>query len=509
MKEIDEQRDPVAGQESVESGNPDAGLVDQEDADIESTAVDDLDPETVIQLVESARSPADFTPQYVQSVELVLHAHLDHVMDAFREFRPDLALERIEEANQLRDRYAGLLESAAAEPEHPLSEELELRREIAEADDVMLGWFNNLANAMHMFRSGNWKEALEALDQRNEAPVVIFRDSSLSTFMSGQVAGAAEAVNAEIREAVKDYAGARAAFDRAADIFRETLAAAEADHPEMPRPDFQVDLCEAASRRVQLAQMLEVNEHGRAAEIAEAASKSFTTSADRLVAFDPDSELLLAPLLRASAQSLLAEMEEARAELALERADWDGAAGHAKHAAEHYEAAAKVALKSSLPPARVVQERMLNTAFSSGLQFRRRFEREKAAQERYQKAQAELDQLYRSIRGALTPAGVTVNNQADLVNSVHQQVEMVTRIEARAREVLREVPSSLEQVQIDADDRDRLAAEALELASSTDTGNDFLAKAKSFAEKLRTAIADTGEAAMPVLAVLKALSILP
>lgn len=507
MGEAEQERNPVTSEsESGAPGDPEVDIVDHQGAGDEAPS--DLDPEMVVRLVESACSPADLTPEYVKSVELVLHAQLDHALDAFREFRPDRALERIEEAKELRERYAGLLESAAAEPEHPLKGELDLHREIAEADDVMLCWINNLANAMHLFRSGNWREALEVLDQ-DEPLVVILRDTSLSTFMSGQVAGAAEAFNAEIREAVRDYAGARAAYDRAANVFRETLAKVEEDLPEAPRPDFQVDLCEAASRRVQLAQMLQANEYEHAAEIAKAASDGYTASADRLVAFDPGSASLLAPILRASAEALLAEMEEARAEIALEGAHWDSAAEHARHATERYEAAAKIVLNSSLPPARVIQERMLNTAFSSGVQFRRRFEREKAAQERYDDAQGELRQLYSSIRGALTPVGVTVNNQADLVNSVHQQVEMVTRIETHVREVLREVPNALELEQLDAVERKRLAAEALELASTTDTGSGFLARAKSFSERLREAIAATGEAAMPVLAVLKALSILP
>jgi hypothetical protein len=91
--------------------------------------------------------------------------------------------------------------------------------------------------------------------------------------------------------------------------------------------------------------------------------------------FDQESRLLMIPLIEAMAEEQLGRMEEAKAEVALEESDWGGAKAHAKQASAHYSEGGKTSLNSSLPTARVMQEKLLNTGFQWEVQFRRRLER--------------------------------------------------------------------------------------------------------------------------------------
>ncbi len=497
--------------ESCGTDAPGTHLAIDEEPDTTGEVVEQvgLDSVAAQQLVEGARSSEDFTDEYDRAVDFLEAAHVEQALLAMREYKPDTALEQIQEAQHLRAEYVTLLESARGESAHPLQGSFDALREFANAQCSVHAWLRNIAEALRKFRAGEYNQALQILDQPEKAVTVVLGDPTVLSVISATTAGTAETLSAEIRASVQDYAGARAAFDRAASLYRGLIEVILADSPDEAVPEFQVLICEASSKRMQLAQLLQSNDYRSAAEVASRSSEAFTAAADQMLEFDPSSASWLVPLLRSSAEEMLAKMEEARAEVALKQSMWELAEEHSRGAAEHYDGGGRAALSTSFPNARIVQEKLLNAGFNWGVQFRRRLEREQSTQKEREEAQRELKDLYSSIRGALAPAGITVNNQNELVNSVQQQVEIVTRVESHAREVLRELPAALSEVDVPLAEKEQLAAEALEMAGSSESGPGFLDKVKRFAGRLESTVATVGTVAAPVLAILKALAIIP
>jgi hypothetical protein len=467
-----------------------------------------LTVDSALLVVESTQDPNDFTLDYDQAVDLLEAQYVDQAMASIRETQPEDAASFLGQANQLRGKYLDLLESASTDAHHELHDDFGKLREFALAQQSLLNWLTELTDSLRRFRRGEWTLALETLNTQGQKVRENLDDAKIVSLLALIAAASGESLAGEIRSAVQDYGGARAAFDRAASLFQRANKTIVEDDPAATPTEYTIRYAEASALRAKLAQLLQANDYRGAAETARSAAAGFTATADLMLKEDPPSEALIAPLIRAYGHELLGKAQECEAEIALEHGDWSRASDHAKQAGQHYDEASKECLVSVLPVARVTQERMLNAGFIWGVQFRRRLDREKQARDRLEETEKELQEFYTSVRKALQPAGVTIKNQADAVNSVNQQVETVTRIENHARTVLREVPGALAEINLPEQERQELADEAVALANEPEGGPGFLKKVGNFASKLQATVVKTGEAAAPILALLKALAIL-
>ncbi|MFJ6951886.1 hypothetical protein [Micromonospora aurantiaca (nom. illeg.)] len=195
-------------------------------------------------------------------------------------------------------------------------------------------------------------------------------------------------------------------------------------------------------------------------------------------------------------------------EVALEREDWPECEDLIRSTQRFYESASAAVLRSDLPMAKSLQEKYLNAGFAVGVQLRRRLERERANCKRIQSLEAEVKELYASVRRALGSSGVVVNNATEMVSSVQQHVELTTHIEANLRAALRGVSDDLPHSDADPATIAALAAEARELANSQESGPKFLERVKKYGEKVKDLAVLTGQTAGPLVELLKALSVI-
>ncbi|MEU2713874.1 hypothetical protein [Streptomyces sp. NPDC007205] len=126
---------------------------------------------------------------------------------------------------------------------------------------------------------------------------------------------------------------------------------------------------------------------------------------------------------------------------------------------------------------------------------------------RIEELQLELRNLYGSVCNALGPAGVVVNNATEMVTSVKQQVDVVSRVETNIRSLLREIPDALADADMPPGEREELSSEAVRLAEEEADQATFFSRVRKFAEGLATALGKGVELATPVVALLKSLSI--
>lgn len=475
------------------------------------TAPEPLSPDAARGLVEAVVRGSELTTDYDRAVDLVEQDLVEDAFGAIRQGQPDNAIQHLGAAEALRNRYLLILDEAETEPDHEYSDHLAGLRRYAEGQRAFVAWLGHIADALLSFRKGEWNLAVQRLDQHDATAIVDFDDPEISSLMAALGTAGGEMLAGEIRGAVQDFGGARAAYDRAIAIHDQVFAVVEdgtsfGPDPQLPRHPRL--LCEGGSLRMQLAQLLQANDFTSGVTVAQEAAERMATAADRLEAEDPPSSLLLVPILRSQSIEILALGAECRAEIALSKEDWKTAEQQSQDVIDQFSRASKEALRSSLPQASIIQEKLLNAGFNWGVQFRRRLDREREASRRYEAVKDELLELKDSIRRALSPSGVTVNTQAELVNSVHQQVETVNRVEVQAREVLREVPEALSSAELPEEVRRQLEAEAKSLADSQEAGSSFLAKVRSFASTLQRALDATAEASGPILALLKALAML-
>lgn len=463
--------------------------------------------ESALLIVESVDTSSDFTATYDEAVDVLEDHYIEQAFAAMRELQPERAAQYLGQAKMLRTAHLELVDAALIDQDHELRPRLVRFQKSAASQLSLIGWLAELAESMAVFRRGEWDLAIEKLN--SQTTILSDESASGTTPVMTLLAGAAgEVLGGEIRSAVQDFAGARAAFDRSVALFLQAREVVRERTSDYEPPTHPRRYAEAASHAARLAMLVRANEYRGGAEVARAAAEAFKVTAEALVKEDPASSRLMAPIIRARERQFLGTAHECEAEIALEDGIWDSATEHAKEAQRHYEEGSKECLVSLLPIGRILQEQMLNSSFSWGVQFGKRLDRERQARERLETVRSELQEFYRAVRDALRPAGLTIENRADAVNSVSQQVEMVARIENHARELLREIPGALLEAGLSEEERASFVKEANALAAESESGPNFLRKVGDFAARLQTAVVRTGEVAAPILALLKALRVL-
>lgn len=460
----------------------------------------------LIGIIEAVETSDDFTQQYDEAVDAVETALVDRALQALQTLDVEGALGYLGQAVELRDRYFTLLEGVAAEPDHPMSPSLPRLRGYAEEVRALLGQFATVLRAFATYKGGDGPSALRQLEAWSD-------DDRPTTTEIGSVAIATVQITshmlaASIRAAALDHAGARAAYDRAAayaDLSMREVERWGADAPDLSAGvRYQLLYSEAHSFLMQHHQFITIGDYDAAVGSARAAAAKQAEAADTLEQAMPT----LAPLLRGQSFEWLALASEAESTVAIEQMDWQQAEESARAMRQHYEKASRACLSSGLPIANMFQERYLNAGFVASVRLRRRLHHERSQAERIATLQEELRSFIESVRSALSPSGVVVNNANEMVSTVQQQVEITRRLETNVRALLRELPGALEESSLPLDAQRDLQRNALMLADDRTDGATFLGRAKAFAADLSDIVSKGSETGTRLLGLLKALSVL-
>lgn len=469
---------------------------------------------SLIAKVNATRSPIDFNADYDEAVDELEDAFISDAMKAMETLDIDAAVEKLYQARDLRSRYLELLEQSAADPVHPMLTAIPNLRDYAIEMSNLRFYMQTVFEALLEYSRGRGSDALRLLDQVGS----ISTNDEMDSILVQQVRISAENMTGLIRRGVLDFAGARAAYDRAsmrAQLLQDQISVLrddQGDDEAQVNEGFELMMLgakyaqasnEANSRRMQYMQQMASFDYASAIDAAQVAAEAHLIAADCIHSVLPG----LAPFLRASSFAALGEARIAEADMLLERGEWDAASATMKSVRARFEEASRECLKSKAPTAIAAQESYLNSAFSWMVHFRRRLERERSYATRIEELQVELRNFYGSLRGALAPAGITVNNATEMVTSVKQQVEVTNRVEANIRSLLREIPDALAATDLPASEKEKLSAEAIQLSEDDSDRVTFFARAGKFAKRLASAISTGAELAAPVVALLKALSV--
>jgi hypothetical protein len=454
-------------------------------------------------------SPESFSRDVDDALDQIEDQALRESIAEVSALQPDRPAIVLAELISFREKYLTLVDAVAADGTHPLASEdlIDGARMYARAKQRLAAHFLQLAQSLKALRSGEGEQALAALDASPTLSMPAGLEDVEQYFVSTMtvVSALTEAV---IRESAHDFGGARAAYGRAIALARRTINELDPDDDVAVTPFvYQQTFAEAAELRSQHAQLLQQQDYRTAAIVARQAAQNTDQAVDLLNRMDPDSALMGA--LEGMASQCRSDTEKAEAEVGLEAERWDQASQHATRAQDYLNEAAAHSLRMNSPLARPLQERYLNDSFNYGIQFRRRLEREREAKIQLSRLRSEIKDLYDSLRAALAPAGITVTNQAEVVSSVTQQVDIVNQLEVGIRENLAALPTALEASNLPPGEAQQLATEASELAASTDSGESFFSRVGRFASRLASAAEKVGEVTGPVIAILQALQVLP
>ncbi|MGW7820264.1 hypothetical protein ACWGLF_19520 [Streptomyces puniciscabiei] len=462
---------------------------------------------SLVAKIEAVQSPVEFSHEYDSAVDDLEGNLLSAAAEAMFQLNIDAVLENLTEAKRVRRNYLDLLDRCAADPLHPMASTITDLRDYAIRMDNLREHMQTVFEALKDVAHGRGVDALRRLDQASTAAATE-EDSPSPLYFQLRVT--VENISGTIRKGAMDYAGARAAFDRAAAIaqdFSETLSSqpeeSEHDAALMVVSTYLRHLNEAHSHQMQYEQQISVGDYVSAVEAAHAASISYLEAKTYI----EESAPVIANFLHAASFEALAQEGIANANIQLEQANWDSVTELIKSIQGHYQTASRVCLRSRHPSASVMQERFLNSGSTWVTRLRRQMDREQKHLARIAELQLELRNLYGSVCNALGPAGVVVNNATEMVTSVKQQVEVVSRVETNIRSLLREIPDALADADMPSNEREELSSEAVRLAEEESDQATFFTRVRKFAEGLATALGKGVEVATPVVALLKSLSV--
>ncbi|MFI9355026.1 hypothetical protein [Streptomyces lydicus] len=462
---------------------------------------------SLVAKIDAVQSPIEFSHEYDSAVDDLEGNLLSAAAEAMFQLNIDVVLENLTEAKRVRRNHLDLLDRCAADPLHPMASDMTHLRDYAIRMDNLREHMQAVWEALKDYAQGRGVDALRRLDQ---ASTVAATEEDTSSVLYFQLRVTVENISGMIRRGAMDYAGARAAFDRAAAIAQD-FSEALSGQPEESEADVDLrtvsahlrHLNEAHSYQMQYEQQISMGDYVSAVEAAHAASISYLQATKSIESSVP----VIANFLHAASFEALAQEGIANANIQLEQGNWDSASELIKSIQGHYQTASRMCLRSRHPSASVMQERFLNSGSAWVTRLRRQMDREQKHLARIEELQLELRNLYGSVCNALGPAGVVVNNATEMVTSVKQQVEVVSRVETNIRSLLREIPDALTNADIPHGEREELSAEAVRLAERESDQATFFTRVRKFAEGLATALGKGVELATPVVALLKSLSI--
>ena len=196
------------------------------------------------------------------------------------------------------------------------------------------------------------------------------------------------------------------------------------------------------------------------------------------------------------------QSERLRAKAGRYRAEdkWD----EARHAYERSRSelleAAKLILQTRLPQATVSQEMLVSGAsLTIGAELRS-LATERQLGEELALLRKERDELVQNLRSI----GMTVNTYAEASAVAEQQVQLAVRVEQSVRAALGDLGQALQASKLGAEG-DATAQELDQLLASKDTPDSFIARAGRLTKRVAEIAKGAGEAAAPLLPVLRIL----
>jgi tetratricopeptide (TPR) repeat protein len=176
---------------------------------------------------------------------------------------------------------------------------------------------------------------------------------------------------------------------------------------------------------------------------------------------------------------------------------WDEALRAYAEARAQLRNAAKFALKTNLPSAQGLQEKLMAQASSLDTSVRACKE-ERTLHEESDRLRAELISLRSALVEKLQLGGITFQNQnvstASLEASVEQTANVVQTVTASIRSTAEEFERTIQDTELEPEVRKRLLDAAHELTRSHDDGLQFIERAKEIVRKIADTVVDVGEA---------------
>jgi hypothetical protein len=461
----------------------------------------------------AATTTADFTTQYDQAVDLLEDYWMGSALRALSVFDIDEARANLAEARLVRSRYIELLELSAQQENHPLAERLSSLQEYASFMAELRDNLDSVLRAWTEYRQGNSKAALGILNSLNPSHSKVL-ENDVESVLACNLATMSESLAGEIRLGSLDHVGACASFYGAVSSAENGLKVisslvdednVEEDNTALLTSSFEMMKNQNSARALQMEYQMALQQGDLrgAIDAAHSAAESWTKAAE-FADFVP----LLPPLFLAYSCESSAGEYEAQASLALEAGQWDEAAEFSREVSKQYLAASEACIQCSHELGGFLQLRYLNTRVNWNARFGRQLSRERDLQSKLADAEAKFDSLFQSVRGALVPAGVVVKNETEIHNVVQQQVEITNRIETNIRNMLRDVPNLLADLDLPPEDKAQLSEEALHLADDSEVGPTFFERVKKFAVRLADVTSKVATVAGPILAIAQALAVI-
>jgi hypothetical protein len=330
------------------------------------------------------------------------------------------------------------------------------------------------------------------LDARRDLETQMLKDNQAALQLSAIQATLHE-VDGAIAFEAKNYATARAAFDRARHEYQKTVAALrDSAIPEEFRSntwllELQLLTVETRAFEMRFHQRMEGEDYENALQSARRALEH-VVSAVELVQSKVPPQHHLSVQVRAEKSNWEGRVLHVLAHQDRERHEWASARARFLEAEELWVKSSNEFLELGGPVARILQESRQGFAFFATNAALRRLDHERGQAEAMRVLQAEIDTLRGSLIAALG-RGVTVNANStansELVARVEQQAEIVQKVDAHMRATLGKLAVELDGIGSPA--AHELAEEGRQLASDpsntprSDRVKRFLQKAAEFA----------------------------
>jgi hypothetical protein len=297
----------------------------------------------------------------------------------------------------------------------------------------------------------------------------------------------------------KNYASARAAFERAKFGYARTLERVESllGPGEVPAiMTLNLIAVEIKSAEMRLHQHLDLEDYETGLQAANIAAERARYAVE-LGAQHFAHDHFLNISIRGEERNWRAWSLHVQGHQLRIAGDWDGARARYLQAEEEWVASSNEYLALGGPIAKVVQEERQGFAFVTTSAAIRRLDHERIQNARIEALSNELAHLRDSLLAALG-SGVTVNANTELVAKVEQQAAVVQRVESHVKASLERLARELETV--GTSEAAHLAAESRALSISAEGGDDeSRGRIRRFLQRVADFAQTTGALMTPVV----------
>lgn len=353
----------------------------------------------------------------------------------------------------------------------------------------------------------------ESLRRNPGAAVAFFEDAERSfregsesgyeigTFMADYSVALKEFASGTEEFVRGDYQAASSSYMRAKVRYDGLLEDADEgahEFAELPMIGFEAANVAAQFEKASYMAHFSRGEYGPAAENAANLVRLLQTSIDAMPEALPPWQ---ANVVRAQLAWAEADRERATAFVLREEERWDEANRAYAQARKKLEQAAGHMLRSGIPDAVAAQESLMSLASVTIAAEVRQCRAEEHLKREINQLRGERDQLIEK----LSAVGVTVNNIQEATAVAEQNTQITLRLEQTVRDTLPDLRAAIEKAALGAEG-EQLKAETAELEASDEHAALFLDRVRSFTQRVAAVVSNVGDAAAPIVPVLKVLA---